>query len=1278
MEDTNPRASGSDMGPVKEDALPTEPLDTPRSPSTEEKPGAIAPTFLLNEIEALKEKLSLLEQLALDSRVAGKEDFSQPRRASDVGPVQLQANRKAELRDYRRRAQCLYGHRKEFEADGGPGDWRYHSFYSSYGADGKKDTDHWGMATKNKYQRPDPFDPSHQCDMNPDIFAHETPDIFDQTIDFGARRERLRRNFEWDLDRIYHAEETQKRIREKEADTAAERRRAEAIAKAAGHGSLASETSPESQLKRLDWLAFRTKPSVTQDGVCCIDVLVGEPAIANTQDSWYGFSSESIRKVPETRNQLFQDLTNSGNRPVPERIRIYSPLLQSILSKVLGHPVLVGEDLDFVLLRPFKALVYREEALRDWLLALERKFGGAKNDTHTTQTSRTADAELKAPSELETGATRPQSAVADSVSPQTEDPTMEPATKNSDVDHNGIKNIDQKERGDDNEGEVEETQSEGAMDHLRILLQFIDSEIVPRRRHLESSSCKNVDFSDLWYLFRPGMEVIGNDGKQVYRVVKVSSARHRVVSAWEMYWSGDKEKDEKKNQPPFSIKCVFVDFNGTSLGPVSIDFSFPRFIGEREVTSFAVYPLRFHPHRRSDFSDSEWRAVSSLPEDQRLKTKLVLRGKKFLEVANVRQMYYAGPTIDVRDEVESQVVVDFETAFSTEDRKDWKPELELLMGSQDDEDDDKRPCNAACCMGQNVHDDQYVDESQKTEYINHLFPHSPGIDTEPSVAIIPRSLGEIQTGPGSKTGCQIPDEDLLIMSYRVFAFVLRSRKWAQLDLTYITDLYTPDPEDIGLSDIEPPRVDHVADDTSRKTAFDQLVLEKGYKKMILSLTAQHFRDKESAVGATKQVDIVKGKGKGLIILLHGAPGVGKTSTAEGVAEVFKRPLFQITCVGDLGTTAKEVEAALETNFTLANKWGCILLLDEADVFLAQRTKEDFVRNGLVAVFLRVMEYYSGVLFLTTNRVGDFDEAFTSRIHVSLYYPELDQKKILDVFQINLNMIKDRFKRAKREILMDHFEIGGFATQHSVQAKWNGRQIRNACQTALALAEYEAQGSSYDQILKPNRPDAVVELKVKHFEEVQRAYMEFTKYINELYGNNADRRAKEHRIRALIDEISVVASKEAFGATANAPSPAPATAQGSFPPAYQTAPGYQQPPVGMQPNYYAQPAGVANSYNPQGHQQQYSGHVAFNPAMMGNSGPPNAGGIQNAGMQHPPRSQQSENNQQQPWMTQQPQTQQPQGVHGPAQPVGGYQMPSGTGSREGFSAGQWPQGAPNTT
>lgn len=165
-----------------------------------------------------------------------------------------------------------------------------------------------------------------------------------------------------------------------------------------------------------------------------------------------------------------------------------------------------------------------------------------------------------------------------------------------------------------------------------------------------------------------------------------------------------------------------------------------------------------------------------------------------------------------------------------------------------------------------------------------------------------------------------------------------------------------------------------------------------------------------------------------------------------------------------------------------------------------------------------MEYYAGILFLTTNRVGDFDEAFTSRIHISLYYPELDAGKTLEVFDNNLAMIEDRFAKKNRLINIENTKIRGFAATHFLQhkeARWNGRQIRNACQTALALAEYEAQGNSHEAILKP---DALVNLNERHFEIVQNAYLEFADYMNKLYGIGAAQRAKEGRLRAVwIDE-----------------------------------------------------------------------------------------------------------------------------------------------------------------
>lgn len=67
------------------------------------------------------------------------------------------------------------------------------------------------------------------------------------------------------------------------------------------------------------------------------------------------------------------------------------------------------------------------------------------------------------------------------------------------------------------------------------------------------------------------------------------------------------------------------------------------------------------------------------------------------------------------------------------------------------------------------------------------------------------------------------------------------------------------------------------------------------------------------------------------------------------------------------------------------------------------------------MFLRVLEYYSGVLFLTTNRVGTIDEAFKSRIHVSLYYKDLDWEQIRQIFQYNIERVRELEKLEKEEM-----------------------------------------------------------------------------------------------------------------------------------------------------------------------------------------------------------------------------------------------------------------------
>lgn len=72
--------------------------------------------------------------------------------------------------------------------------------------------------------------------------------------------------------------------------------------------------------------------------------------------------------------------------------------------------------------------------------------------------------------------------------------------------------------------------------------------------------------------------------------------------------------------------------------------------------------------------------------------------------------------------------------------------------------------------------------------------------------------------------------------------------------------------------------------------------------------------------------------------------------------------------GELGTDPRFLEADLQKILDICHAWGAILLLDEADVFLEKRNMQDIHRNALVSIFLRQLEYFQGILFLTTNRV----------------------------------------------------------------------------------------------------------------------------------------------------------------------------------------------------------------------------------------------------------------------------------------------------------------------
>jgi len=223
-------------------------------------------------------------------------------------------------------------------------------------------------------------------------------------------------------------------------------------------------------------------------------------------------------------------------------------------------------------------------------------------------------------------------------------------------------------------------------------------------------------------------------------------------------------------------------------------------------------------------------------------------------------------------------------------------------------------------------------------------------------------------------------------------------------------------------------VAHLTQIEFKSNAYDQLVLDAQKKDMVRALV----QDNSSGFA-----DIISGKGGGCIFLLHGEPGVGKTLTAEAVSELLRRPLYSVS-VGELGTDPASLEKNLRQILDVAQIWNAVILIDEADIFLEKRTNGDILRNAMVGIFLRLLEYHQGVMFLTTNRVNEFDSAFHSRISVALRYSALTVEARESIWR---NLLA-----AASVTDLDVVPLA----QHEI----NGRQIKNTIRLAQSLARQE--------------------------------------------------------------------------------------------------------------------------------------------------------------------------------------------------------------------------------
>ncbi|KAI1077613.1 P-loop containing nucleoside triphosphate hydrolase protein [Whalleya microplaca] len=528
--------------------------------------------------------------------------------------------------------------------------------------------------------------------------------------------------------------------------------------------------------------------------------------------------------------------------------------------------------------------------------------------------------------------------------------------------------------------------------HIDVLLAFLEKTLGDRIREEENrhhSTTPSATFNMLWIALKPGEVVYAKHDNRWTPFVISSVDSIRY----------DSETDDDQ----YEVQCWNISYNPDKLNRMMYTFYIDVFSGEEAITNLPIVPACFFRGENGDMA----------PED--VATKQISLGQKVWELSK-------GPSY-----------MSYEGSLVQRD-----PNSNLSY-----------PNSATGSMSGRV----IVDCEGYTQYAIDCPGQSrrgsiPPPPNRPSLArdILPyfaprcgcsacTKEGSNQT-PGPFAGFEHfdstvddePDNDLyyLVLTKVVSGFILGERRWGHFNVEYLQDV----------------KFD--------KEAFKYLVLDDEVKLTVKALVGK-FASADGQVSPWPN-DFVKNKGQGRIFLLHGSPGVGKTCTAECAAELTNRPLLSLTS-GDLSMNSYQVEKNLEYFLQLGERFGAMVLLDEADVYLEARRTRDIARNGLVSIFLRALEYYRGVLFLTTNRVQTFDAAFTSRIHVALHYrsfSDADREKIwLHSFE---RLERDSAGKVHVSVATREYAYDS----HDVQSlRWNGREIRNALQTAVALAETEA-------------------------------------------------------------------------------------------------------------------------------------------------------------------------------------------------------------------------------
>ncbi|KAI1176692.1 hypothetical protein F4777DRAFT_545620 [Nemania sp. FL0916] len=558
------------------------------------------------------------------------------------------------------------------------------------------------------------------------------------------------------------------------------------------------------------------------------------------------------------------------------------------------------------------------------------------------------------------------------------------------------------------DGESDETKQ--ARNDLKELLRIISTSSGDVRldRYFNNRQAflseGTITHDALWTLFPPGTLIVGrpcHDETQIF-----------VVDSCDGFVS---------DEDTFEIICYSFDWNGFKFGKVPFSIGISGWGGDRKtITGLPFYPLRFYEEDGLAPDKSKERLEKELIERGKEYVKFCLaeKGKQMFNYVDGDAYFHRNGTFLKQKESKSDAVSNHQGSFSstTSDHDEasttglgasWKPVEGAVI------------VDFASYLTYQSADTPILGSLQR--YEGRLVELSPERRTKQAF----KNIYKLDWDQHEPT-MSMSAEQLLCCPPRVLGYALKRKTWVQLLVKHLKD------------NVE----------ANAMTFHNELQLDDDSKDLISKSVMAHSTSRKREKGSSKRGldDFAPEKGRGLVIMLYGQPGVGKTLTAESVAQMTNKPLLSVG-VSDIGIEGDKVEMNLQNVFALAGLWEAVLLFDEADVFLESRGEgdNDLRRNAMVSVLLRVLEYYEGILILTTNRMRSLDIAVQSRIHLAIKFADLSANQKVNIFNSFLTQLSDK------NLVENLKELETWVKKDGKRFDFNGRQIRNVISTALGIA-----------------------------------------------------------------------------------------------------------------------------------------------------------------------------------------------------------------------------------